>query len=95
MTTIQSVAEPMLIMRPLLAVGRNEVVAHARTIGTHKLSTLSAGDCCSHMLPKSASVKPKIQDAEEGQPKLDTNVMVEAAMQTAQVIDINEPNSSD
>jgi hypothetical protein len=47
------------------------------------------------MLPKSASVKPKIQDAEEGEAKLDINAMGEAAMQAAQVIDINEPSSSD
>jgi thiamine biosynthesis protein ThiI len=55
MITIQSVVEPMLIMQPLLAFGRNEIVAQAQAIGTHEFSTLPAGDCCSHMLLKSAS----------------------------------------
>jgi thiamine biosynthesis protein ThiI len=92
MTTIHSVVEPMFIMRPVLTFGRNEIVARARAIGTYEFSTLSGGDCCSHMLPKSASVKPKIQ---EGEAKLDINAMAEAVMQVAQVIYTNEPNSSD
>jgi thiamine biosynthesis protein ThiI len=95
MTTIQNVVEPMLIMRPLLAFDRDEIVARAQAIGTHEFSTLPGGDCSSHMLPKSASIKPKIQDAEEGEAKLDINAMVEAAMQADQVINVNEPWNED
>jgi thiamine biosynthesis protein ThiI len=62
-----------------------------RAIGTHEFSTLPGGDCCSHILPKSASIKPKIQDADEGEAKLDIKAMAEAAMQAAQAIEINEP----
>jgi hypothetical protein len=46
-------------------------------------------------LPKSASIKPKIQGAEESEAKLDINTMGEAAMQAAQVIEINEPWNED
>jgi thiamine biosynthesis protein ThiI len=52
MMTIQSVVEPMLILRPLLTFCKEEILARARAIGTHDLSIFPGGDCCSHMLPK-------------------------------------------
>jgi thiamine biosynthesis protein ThiI len=91
MTTIQTVVQPMLIFRPLLAFCKEEIIARAKLIGAHDFSILPGGDSCSHMLPKNVSTKPKIRDAEEGEAKLKLGEMVEAAMQAAQLIDVNEP----
>jgi thiamine biosynthesis protein ThiI len=91
MTTIQSVVEPMLILRPLLAFCKEEIIRWARTIGTHDISILPGGDCCSHMLPKNVATRPQIADAVAGEEKLEVDNMVDAAMQAAQLIDINEP----
>ena len=95
MTTIQSVVEPMLIMRPLLAFCKDEIMRKARDIGTHDLSLLPGGDCCSHMLPKNVSTKPKIDEAIAGEEKLDVDAMVEEAIKGAQVIDVLKPWNED
>lgn len=95
MTTIQSVVEPMLIMRPLLAFCKDEIMRKAREIGTHDISILAGGDCCSHMLPKNVSTKPKIDEAVAGEEKLNVDEMVEEAIKGAQVIDVTEPWNED
>ena len=91
MTTIQSVISPMLIMRPLLADAKEEIIHKAALIGTKDISILPAGDCCSHMLPKNVATKPTIEEATEGEKKLDVDGLVKAAMGEMQLIDINEP----
>ena len=91
MTTIQSVVSPMLIFRPLLGFPKEEIMDRAEKVGTKDISILPAGDCCSHMLPKKVATKPTIQDAEEGEKKLDIKSMIETAVQAAQLIDINDP----
>jgi thiamine biosynthesis protein ThiI len=95
MTTIETVVEPMLILRPLLAFCKDEIITRARAIGTHDFSILPGGDCCSHMLPKNVAIKPKISDAVEGEKKLNIPEMVNTAMQAAQLIDVNEPWNED
>lgn len=95
MTSIQSVVQPMLILRPLLAFCKEEIMDRARKIGTHDISAMSGGDCCSHMLPKKVATKPSIEDAEEGEKNLNIEEMVETAMQAAQLMDINDPWNED
>ena len=91
MTTIQSVVSPMLIFRPLLGFAKEEIMKLAMDIGTHELSLLPSGDCCSHMLPKNVATHPSVEDAEKGEEKLDIEKMVIDALNEAQLIDINEP----
>lgn len=95
MTSIQSVVTPMLIFRPLLAFCKEEIMDRARQIGTHDISAMSGGDCCSHMLPKKVATKPTIEDAEEGEKNLNIEEMVESAIQAAVLMDINDPWNED
>lgn len=96
MTTIQSVlGNNMLIFRPLLTYTKEEIIKRAEDIGTADFSRLVGGDCCSHMLPKKVATKPTIQDAEDGESKLDVATMVSTAIAAAQVIDINDPWNED
>ncbi|KAH0790270.1 tRNA 4-thiouridine(8) synthase ThiI [Histomonas meleagridis] len=95
MTTIQSVIQPMLIMRPLLGFCKEEIMERAKEIGTYDISILPGGDCCSHMLPKNVATKPSMNNAEEGEKNLDLKAMVESAINGAQIIDINEPWNED
>lgn len=91
MTTIQSVVSPFLIFRPLLGFAKEEIMERAMKIGTHDLSLLQSGDCCSHMLPEHVATHPTIEDAEKGEEKLDIEKMVNDAVEAAQLIDINDP----
>jgi thiamine biosynthesis protein ThiI len=91
MTTIQSVISPMLILRPLLSDSKDEIIQKAAKIGTKDISILPAGDCCSHMLPKSVATMPSIEEATAGEKDLDVKELVNKALQEMQIIDINEP----
>ncbi|EAY17218.1 thiamine biosynthesis protein ThiI, putative [Trichomonas vaginalis G3] len=92
MTTIESVISPdMLIFRPLLGFNKEEIMEKAQQIGTYDISILPAGDCCSHMLPKKVATHPTIEEATEGEKKLNIDKMVEDAIAAAQLIDINAP----
>ncbi|OHS96945.1 thiamine biosynthesis protein ThiI [Tritrichomonas foetus] len=91
MTTIQSVISPFLVMRPLIGSNKTSIIKKARRIGTHDISVLPAGDCCSHMLPKKPATKPSIEEAEEGEKNLNIEEMVQSAIAAMQLIDINEP----
>ena len=91
MTTIQSAISPMLIMRPLLADAKEEIIHKAAEIGTKDISILPAGDCCSHMLPKNVATRPSIEEAIDGEKNLDVDGLVKAALSEMQLIDITEP----
>lgn len=95
MTTIQSVISPFLVLRPLIGKNKSSIIKRARKIGTHDLSILPAGDCCSHMLPKNPATKPSIEDAEEGEKKLNIEDMVNSAIANMQKININDPWDDD
>lgn len=91
MTTIQAAINPLLILRPLLADSKEEIIEKAARIGTKEISVLPAGDCCSHMLPKKVATKPTIEEAIEGEKDLNVDEMVKTALEGMQVIDINDP----
>ena len=91
MTTIQEAIAPTLIFRPLLGFTKEEIMRRAQEIGTKQFSELEGGDCCSHMLPKKVATKPSIEDAKTGEENLDIPNMVKAAVDGAQLIDINDP----
>lgn len=95
MTTIQSVIAPFLVLRPLIGKNKTSIIKRARKIGTHDLSILPAGDCCSHMLPKNPSTRPSIENAVEGEKKLNIEEMINNAISNMQKINVNEPWNED
>jgi thiamine biosynthesis protein ThiI len=90
LTMIQTVVAPMIILTPLLAFCKEEIIEKAREIGLNELPMRQEGDCCLYLLPRNVGKKPKIRDLEEGELKLNIPEMVEAAVQAAQLIDVNE-----
>lgn len=95
MTTIQSVIAPFLVLRPLIGSNKNSIMKKARKIGTHDLSIIPAGDCCSHMLPKNPATRPSIEDATNGEKNLNIEEMVQNAIASMQLIDVTEPWNDD
>jgi thiamine biosynthesis protein ThiI len=91
MTAIQAAIAPFLVMRPMLGNAKFEILERARAIGTHDLSVLPGGDCCSHMLPKKVATKPSIEEAEQGEQKLNIEEMVRRGLAEMQLIDASAP----
>lgn len=62
-------ASPVLILRPLVGMDKEEIVDRARDIGTYETSILPHEDCCSLFVPKHPKTRPSVAEveaAEEG-----------------------------
>ncbi len=50
------------ILRPLIGLDKNEIIAEARRISTLAISELPDQDCCSLLAPRQAETRAKIED---------------------------------
>lgn len=51
MATVDAVAE-LPVLRPLVGMNKNEIVAEAERLGTYEISIQPHGDCCSFLMPR-------------------------------------------
>lgn len=84
--TDASVSEP--VMRPLIAMDKTEIMDKAKEIGTYEKSIEPYEDCCTVFLPKHPTTKPKLEKILESENKLDCEALIEAAVASAEVINI-------
>ncbi len=63
MATISDVLNDFLILRPLVAYDKNEIINFARKINTYETSILPYDDSCSLFAPKAPATKPKLETA--------------------------------
>ncbi|MDR0857346.1 MAG: tRNA 4-thiouridine(8) synthase ThiI [Mycoplasmataceae bacterium] len=63
MSAIQDAIGGFLVMRPLLAYDKNEIIDIARTIDTYETSIIPFEDCCSLFVPQNPATKPTIRTA--------------------------------
>lgn len=84
--TDASVSKP--VMRPLIAMDKTEIMDKAKEIGTYEKSIEPYEDCCTVFLPKHPTTKPKLEKILESESKLDCEALIEAAVASAEVINI-------
>lgn len=84
--TDASVSKP--VMRPLIAMDKTEIMDKAKKIGTYEKSIEPYEDCCTVFLPKHPTTKPKLEKILESESKLDCEALIEAAVASAEVINI-------
>jgi thiamine biosynthesis protein ThiI len=77
-----SVALP--ILRPLIGLDKNEIIAAARAIGTLAISELPDEDCCSLLLPPRAETKARIGDLRRIEARVDADDLAEDLAAAAQ-----------
>jgi tRNA uracil 4-sulfurtransferase len=77
-----SVALP--ILRPLIGLDKNEIIAAARAIGTLAISELPDEDCCSLLLPPRAETKARIGDLRRIEARVDADDLAEELAAAAQ-----------
>ncbi|MBR6528451.1 MAG: tRNA 4-thiouridine(8) synthase ThiI [Firmicutes bacterium] len=84
--TDASVSKP--VMRPLIAMDKTEIMDKAKEIGTYEKSIEPYEDCCKVFLPKHPTTKPRLEKILESESKLDCEALIEAAVASAEVINI-------
>lgn len=85
--TDASVTKP--VMRPLIAMDKVDIMEKAKEIGTYEKSIEPYEDCCTVFLPKHPTTKPRLERILASESKLDAEGLIEAALNSAEVVDID------
>ncbi|MBQ0017355.1 MAG: tRNA 4-thiouridine(8) synthase ThiI [Clostridiales bacterium] len=88
-TSTNSVAEKLPILRPLITMDKEEIVEVAKMINTFETSILPYEDCCTVFLPKNPIIKPKLEKVQKEEEKLDIEKLVNDAVENLEEIIIN------
>ena len=68
------------ILQPLVGMDKEEIVRHARNIGTFETSILPYEDCCTVFTPRHPRTKPKLAEGEAAEGALDVEALVEESV---------------
>ncbi|RQD70647.1 MAG: tRNA 4-thiouridine(8) synthase ThiI [Tindallia sp. MSAO_Bac2] len=82
-TTNESVTLPVL--RPLIAMDKQEIIEIARKIDTYNTSILPFEDCCTVFLPKKPVTKPRVDRIIQSEKLLDLEALTEELYNKAEV----------
>lgn len=80
-----------VVLRPLIGMDKIEITALAERYGTFKTSILPYEDCCTVFVPKHPVTKPRMQEIQRAEAKLDIEGMVEAALAGERIVEIGLP----
>lgn len=78
------------IIRPLIAMDKDEVIRIAQDIGTYETSILPYEDCCTIFVPKSPKTKPKRDKVNFYESKYDFTPSIEEAIEGIETIKVTE-----
>jgi len=79
----------MPVMRPLIAMDKVDIMDKAKEIGTYDISIQPYEDCCTVFLPKHPVTKPKLENIEQSEAALDVESLVNAAVESEEIVVIN------
>ena len=89
-TSTNSVAQDLPILRPLITMDKEEIVEVAKKINTFETSILPYEDCCTVFLPKFPVIKPKMEKVLKEESKLDVETLVNEAVANLEEIIVPE-----
>ncbi len=76
-------AATMPVLRPLVGMDKNEIIAEARRLGTFEISSQSHEDCCTLFMPRMPVTRAKVADVDEAEDALDLRRMVAEALEVS------------
>ena len=76
----------MPVFRPLIGFDKSEIIEVARSIGTLEISELPYEDCCTVFTPRHPATHPKMEKILEGESRLETEALIEAALKGTEMI---------
>lgn len=87
-TSSNIVIKTLPILRPLIAMDKDEIIDIAKQIGTFDTSILPYEDCCTVFLPKYPLIKPNLKKVEEEESHLDIDTLIQNALSKIEEIRI-------
>ncbi|HPU00896.1 MAG: tRNA 4-thiouridine(8) synthase ThiI [Firmicutes bacterium] len=83
-------ATSMLILRPLLGMDKQEIVALARKTGSYEISIRPYEDCCTLFLPRHPATRPRLERVIQAEEALDTRSLTESALESMESMAIED-----
>jgi tRNA uracil 4-sulfurtransferase len=90
LAVVDSVAS-LPVLRPLVGMGKEEIIADAQRLGTYEVSILADEDCCTLFTPRYPSTRSSRVQVEDAERALDLPALVEAAASAAVLEDFAFP----
>jgi thiamine biosynthesis protein ThiI len=90
LTTI-SLATTLPVLRPLIGMDKDEIVAEAERVGTFPISIIPDQDCCTLFTPRHPATRARAEDVEAAEGTLALESMIAAATTAAGIEDIKYP----
>jgi thiamine biosynthesis protein ThiI len=82
-------AVDMPILRPCIAMDKQDIVDLAQKIGTLETSTLPYEDCCTLFVPRHPDTKPALHDVQASESLLDAEKMICEALENSETLNIS------
>lgn len=83
------------VLRPLVALDKEEIITHSKRIGTYDISIRPYEDCCTIFVPKSPATNPKREVIHELEKKVDFTPFMNEAIAKKETIKIVHNVQSD
>jgi thiamine biosynthesis protein ThiI len=90
MTSINSVVT-MPVLRPLIGMDKEEIVAEAERLGSYPISIIPDQDCCTLFTPRHPATRARATDVERAEASLAVEEIVQRAVTAAEVEDFEFP----
>ena len=81
---------PMSILRPLIGMNKQEIITHAKQIGTYDISIESQPDCCSVFMPDHPGTSCKIKYLEADERLYPWEELMSSALDSMETIDLDD-----
>lgn len=78
------------VLRPLIGMDKDDIINIAKKIDTFETSILPYEDCCTVFVPKHPRTKPRLEDILDEEKKLNSDVLIEDAIETLESKIIND-----
>jgi thiamine biosynthesis protein ThiI len=90
LTLINNVVS-MPVLRPLIGMDKEEIVAEAERLGSYPISIIPDQDCCTLFVPRHPATRGRAADVERAEAGLAIAEMVQGAVTAAEVEDFEFP----
>ena len=84
-------ATTMEVLRPLIGMDKDEIVAQAQQLGTFPISIIPDQDCCQLFMPRHPATRARLGQIEEAERALPLTEMVDRAAEAATVEEFRFP----
>jgi thiamine biosynthesis protein ThiI len=90
LSVIEQAAE-LSVLRPLIGMDKDEIIAQAKAIGTYEISILPDQDCCQLFIPDHPATRSRVHEAVAAEKNLDTEALVSSAVEAAEEFVLDYP----